>query len=289
MIAVPRMAFGLCLEEHECSYARRKGKERWSLCFIFITSINCHSTKCWISWFIVSFFVCFIVPRSLSWITLEGDWPLTRIEWGAFSSSLLQSMILPWNVWSMDGSAFADVKSDSIPIKGQNTIFYYTNWFACSQGDTTGQRHDDLVLLSEFFRRFDFLEARNRFTKAAPSNRVAPILHDSPFSFTDKLVSAEAFHETKNVFSFMPDSEHVMIGIMNGRLWELTAKAFIEWSCILDWLHLQSNLFEQPASRHVNQFQIWFYWSSQWTGSNHCSTTMRMKSPKELGRVLGNI
>jgi TPR repeat protein len=79
----------------------------------------------------------------------------------------------------MDASAFADLKSDSIPIEGENKTFYYTNCFAvlhtegqlmpahclihgdgvsvdvqeaeryfqfaCSQGDTIGQMHDDLV------------------------------------------------------------------------------------------------------------------------------------------------
>jgi hypothetical protein len=60
--------------------------------FIFTTSDNCDSTKCWNSLFIV-----FSNSQSLSSIIFESESRLTRIESNAFSSVWLETIVLPWN------------------------------------------------------------------------------------------------------------------------------------------------------------------------------------------------
>jgi hypothetical protein len=66
---------------------------------------------------------CFSNCKSLSSISLESNSRLTRIESFAFSSSSLQSILIPRNVQFIDGSAFCDVNVSSITIiSGNNTL-----------------------------------------------------------------------------------------------------------------------------------------------------------------------
>jgi hypothetical protein len=54
---------------------------------------------------------------------------LARIESGAFSHSLLQSIVIPRSVQFIDGSAFIDVPLSSISIESGNEIFVIENGF----------------------------------------------------------------------------------------------------------------------------------------------------------------
>jgi hypothetical protein len=92
----------------------------WIICiFIFLTWINCDSTKCW-----NSLFTCFTFCRRLSSISIKSNSGLKRIKSDAFSSSSLQSIVTPRCVQFIDGSALERAKLTSILIEAWNNFFH---------------------------------------------------------------------------------------------------------------------------------------------------------------------
>jgi hypothetical protein len=70
---------------------------------------------------------CFQSCKSLSLISFESPSHLRQIESFAFSSSSLQSIVIPHSVQFIDGSAFCDVELSSCDIESANDRFVIEN------------------------------------------------------------------------------------------------------------------------------------------------------------------
>jgi hypothetical protein len=100
---------------------------------------------------------CFYRCQSLSSISFESNSILKRIESKAFSFSSLQSIEIPRSVQFIDGSAFADVKLDSISIEAGNDIFHVEHEFLLDLVHHKGIRHFSVSSHIEIPRTIEIL------------------------------------------------------------------------------------------------------------------------------------